>query len=170
MNFNDSNVNSRRVSYITIILAAVITLTVIVIANALVLPTMTNTTTTSTLPTSTSTTTQTSTSTTTPTTTGSYGTVRGQVTIGPLCPTEPCDKVQNLTGYSLAFTGNSVDYFYAPLSASGNFSIKLEAGTYAVTLKPSCQWIGCNRVFPKNVSVLVDETTGLDISIDTGIR
>jgi len=99
-----------------------------------------------------------------------YGTVQGQVTIGPLCPVEPCDKTQNLTGYSLAFTDNGGNYYDAPLSASGNFSIKLRAGAYTVTMKPACSWMGCSRVFPKSVAVVADETIILNISIDTGIR
>lgn len=99
-----------------------------------------------------------------------YGTVQGQVKIGPLCPVEPCDKVQNLTGYSLAFTSNGKDFSYAPLSADGNFSIRLKVGSYTVTMAPSCQWMGCSREFPKSVTVAVNGTTVLNISIDTGIR
>ena len=99
-----------------------------------------------------------------------YGTVQGQVKIGPLCPVEPCNKTQNLTGYGLAFTDNGVDYYDAPLSASGNFSIRLRVGTYTVTMKPSCQWMGCSQVFPKKVTILTDQTTILNNSIDTGKR
>jgi hypothetical protein len=99
-----------------------------------------------------------------------YGTVQGQVKIGPLCPQEPCNKVQNLTGYSLAFTSNGKDFSYAPLSADGNFSIRLKVGSYTVTMAPSCQWMGCSREFPKSVTVAVNGTTVLNISIDTGIR
>jgi len=100
----------------------------------------------------------------------SYGTVQGWVTVGPLCPVEPCNKVLNLTGYNLAFTNNGRTYYYAPLSANGNFSIKLEVGSYSIIMEPSCQWLGCDQVFPKNVDVLANETTTLNISIDTGIR
>jgi len=99
-----------------------------------------------------------------------YGTVQGQVKIGPLCPQEPCNKVQNLTGSSLAFTSNGKDFNYAPLSADENFSIILKVGTYTVTMVPSCQWMGCSHEFPKNVTVAVNKTTILNISIDTGIR
>jgi hypothetical protein len=100
----------------------------------------------------------------------SYGIIQGQVTVGPLCSLEPCDKSQNLTGYHLAFTNNGRTYYYAPLSANGNFSIKLEVGSYVVIMEPSCQWLGCNQVFPKNLDVLTNETIVLNISIDTGIR
>ena len=99
-----------------------------------------------------------------------YGTVNGIVTVGPLCPVEPCNRTLDLSGYSLAFTTNGIRYSYAPLSVNGHFSVSLLSGVYYVTMTPSCPWAGCGRSFPLRVSVVAGQTTSLNISIDTGIR
>ena len=103
------------------------------------------------------------------------GTVYGKVSIGPLCPVEPCSNpIDPYSGKQLIFTpaggGRPVDTpFYAKLSGDGSFSVDIPESNYSVTLS-DCQYLGCQRVFPKNISVSANKSLQLNLDIDTGIR
>ncbi len=106
------------------------------------------------------------------------GTLTGKVSIGPLCPVEPCPPgaypPNPYLSRELIFTpkggGRPADLpFYAKLQADGSFEAELPAGKYEVTLS-DCNFLGCNYALPKNVNIEANKTTEMDIDIDTGIR
>jgi len=103
------------------------------------------------------------------------GTVYGKVSIGPLCPVEPCKNPPDVySAQTLVFApsggGRPVDEpFYAPLSPDGSYSIDLPESNYSVSLL-GCSYLGCGAVFPKEVFVQANKTVELNIDIDTGIR
>ena len=105
---------------------------------------------------------------------GSTGTLAGNVTIGPLCPVEPCTVTPDrLTAAYAARTivvsmpGGVVVAQAVPDPYTG-FSFVLKPGTYIVDIKH--QGIDRSPELPKTVTIRAGETIRLDISIDTGIR
>ena len=99
------------------------------------------------------------------------GTVSGKVTIGPLCPVEPCPGdvtnpyvsreviLQLANGYSISIK----------LDEDGNIpKTQVSAGKYSATLT-NCEFLGC-RQLPKTVTVTENQNTQILIDIDTGIR
>ena len=114
------------------------------------------------------------------------GTLQGRVTIGPLCPVEPCNLppervaqiytarriivYQQPTGIRIAET---------PLNADGTYSLTLLPGNYLVDvsdadgnplpLDPARRpFVGSAN--PKEVEIRAGAITVLDFDIDTGIR
>jgi hypothetical protein len=105
---------------------------------------------------------------------GGTGTLAGNVTIGPLCPVEPCTVTPDrLTAAYAARTivvsmpGGVVVAQAVPDPYTG-FSFILKPGTYIVDIKH--QGIDRSPELPKTVTIRAGETIRLDISIDTGIR
>jgi hypothetical protein len=105
---------------------------------------------------------------------GGTGTLAGNVTIGPLCPVEPCTVTPDrLTAAYAARTivvsmpGGVVVAQAVPDPYTG-FSFVLKPGTYIVDIKH--QGIDRSPELPKTVTIRAGETIRLDISIDTGIR
>jgi hypothetical protein len=105
---------------------------------------------------------------------GGTGTLAGNVTIGPLCPVEPCTVTPDrLTAAYAARTivvsmpGGVVVAQAVPDPYTG-FSFVLKPGTYIVDIKH--QGIDRSPELPKTVTIHAGETIRLDISIDTGIR
>ncbi|MBI4160792.1 MAG: hypothetical protein HY506_02695 [Candidatus Yanofskybacteria bacterium] len=105
-------------------------------------------------------------------------TVMGKVSIGPLCPVEPCptnpfnDDIYS--GRQLIFTpdggGRPVDLpLYIKLNSDGSFKDEIPAGNYEVTLS-RCDYLGCRYSMPKFITVEANKTLELNIDIDTGIR
>jgi hypothetical protein len=102
------------------------------------------------------------------------GILAGNVTIGPLCPVEPCTVTPNqLTAAYDARTivasipGGAVIAEEVPDPYTG-YSFILKPGTYIVDIKH--QGIDRSQELPKTVTIRAGETIRLDISIDTGIR
>ncbi len=103
----------------------------------------------------------------------SNGTLTGNVSIGPLCPVEPCSipHDQVLAAYRarpITITtreGNFVGSVVA--DPETGYSISLRPGTYVVDSRH--QGVGGSNL-PKTVIIQAGETVRLDISIDTGIR
>lgn len=116
--------------------------------------------------------------------------VQGSVNVGPLCPVEYAGTTVisgtttttlgcgtnmvssvNYSQYDLVFSenGGSMISDTVYLDSGGYFAIDLPADTYTVTM-PNCQWMGCSQVFPNSVTVLANQITYLNITIDTGIR
>jgi hypothetical protein len=101
------------------------------------------------------------------------GTLAGNVTMGPLCPVEPCliSRDQIVAAYAarpLMITttgGTAVASITADLDTG--YSISLRPGTYVVDIRH--QGIGGSDL-PKTVTIRAGETVRLDINIDTRIR
>jgi hypothetical protein len=101
---------------------------------------------------------------------GGKGTVKGKITVGPLCPVEPCqDPPDVLSARSVVFERAGHDDVAVRLATDGRYSVDLEPGTYTLTLD-ECRWVGCAHVLPREVTVVEDETAIVDVDIDTGIR
>jgi len=105
---------------------------------------------------------------------GGTGTLSGNVTIGPLCPVEPCTiDPEQLTALYTARTivvsmpGGAVIAEAIPNPQAG-YSIVLKPGTYSVNIRH--QGIDRSPDLPKTVTIRAGETVRLDILIDTGIR
>lgn len=101
------------------------------------------------------------------------------VSVGPLCPVEPCKKTPNeiklaYEAYSLVLTEaiSGTLLVEKPLSydgTRGTFGIStLEVGDYKLTIKPDN--VFSRKGFPKDIKIESGKTTTVDISIDTGIR
>ncbi len=102
------------------------------------------------------------------------GTLEGKVSIGPLCPVEPCNLPPEQV--SKAYTSRNITILaedmatvvaQEPLGADGGYRVELPAGTYYVTVRPG--GIG-GQPYPQKTVILANQTTGLNISVDTGIR
>jgi hypothetical protein len=105
---------------------------------------------------------------------GGTGILTGNVTIGPLCPVEPCTVTSDrLTAAYAARTivvlgpGGAVIAEDIPDPYTG-YSFILKPGIYGVDIKH--QGIDRSPELPTTVTIRAGETTLLDISIDTGIR
>ena len=99
------------------------------------------------------------------------GEITGKVTVGPLCPVEPCnlDPAQ----IALAYTNRNVTVYSGstmvkqmPLNTDGSYRMELAPGTYSVAITPA----GMRAMEPKEVVVNQNQETTLDFEIDTGIR
>jgi hypothetical protein len=109
-----------------------------------------------------------------PASVNSTGILSGNVTIGPLCPVEPCTVTpdQRAAAYAarrivVSDAGGSVIAKAVPDPNSG-YTISLKPGNYSVDIMH--QGIDRSPVLPKTVSIRAGEKIRLDISIDTGIR
>jgi hypothetical protein len=103
------------------------------------------------------------------------GFLGGKVTIGPLCPVEPCDV-----------PGEQLSKIYAErkivIYAEGSRAIVEEVsleqdGYYRTALEPGRYVVDINRIgidssddVPKEIEIAHGQTIRLDIDIDTGIR
>lgn len=103
------------------------------------------------------------------------GKLIGLVTIGPNCPgpttTNPCPTPPS------AYQSRKVQVYDAAhaklldtvdIDNGGFYSILLSPNTYTVDLKPN--GIDKSSDVPKQVTIKANETTRVDIAIDTGIR
>jgi hypothetical protein len=102
------------------------------------------------------------------------GTLTGNVSIGPLCPVEPCTVSHDrlIAAYaarpiSISSTGGTVVALVTADPETG-YTIALKPGTYIVDIPH--QGVGGSRELPRTVTIRSGETVRLDISIDTGIR
>jgi len=110
-------------------------------------------------------------------TSGSEGSIKntgvafGKMSIGPLCPVEPCINPANpFMGKKLIFRQAKSDKaFYADISPEGVYWTDLPVGDYSVALL-DCQYMGCSSALPRSIRVDAEGSTKLDIDIDTGIR
>jgi hypothetical protein len=101
------------------------------------------------------------------------GTLTGNVSIGPLCPVEPCmisqDRIVAAYAARPIMITTAGGTFVGSVIANPDtgYTISLRPGTYVVdTLH---QGVGGSNL-PKTVTIRAGETVLLDISIDTGIR
>lgn len=102
------------------------------------------------------------------------GTLAGNVSIGPLCPVEPCSISHDRLVAAYAARPITISTTYgsevAKVTADPDtgYSVALQPGTYIVDIPH--QGIGGSRELPATVTIHSGETVRLDISIDTGIR
>jgi hypothetical protein len=99
------------------------------------------------------------------------GKIAGRVSIGPLCPVEPCPGTPENPYVSrvLILKPAFGEPIKLPLDSEGNFSGLLNQGSYSANLS-DCQFLGCQYSLPKKVTIKKGETAELNIDIDTGIR
>jgi hypothetical protein len=102
------------------------------------------------------------------------GTLTGTVTIGPLCPVEPCavPRDQVVAAYAarplLIMTPGGTLVQSVTADPDTGYSVSLRPGTYVVNI--AHPGIGGSPDLPKTVTIRPGETVRLDIEIDTGIR
>jgi hypothetical protein len=101
------------------------------------------------------------------------GTLAGKVTIGPLCPVEPCtiSREQIIAAFAarpitISTAGGTLVGSVTADPDTG-YTISLRPGTYVVDTPHS--GVGGSNL-PKTVTIRAGETVRFDISIDTGIR
>jgi hypothetical protein len=102
------------------------------------------------------------------------GILTGNVSIGPLCPVEPCtlSHDQRVAAYSsrpitISMAGGTVVASVIADPVTG-YMVSLKPGTYVVDIpNPG---IGGSQELPKTVTIRSGETVRLDITIETGIR
>ena len=103
------------------------------------------------------------------------GVLEGTVTIGPLCPVEPCQVTPEQLAE--AYAARKVIVFNAEspsvieelsLDQNGKYMTELTPGQYTVDINHA----GMDRSadVPKTVTIESGQTTVVDISIDTGLR
>ena len=106
-----------------------------------------------------------------------FGYLEGTVTIGPLCPLEPCDisdtdkdnvyKERSLLVYN---EGKRNLLETVQLDRTGVFRVPLRTGKYVLELKTSNKIDRSDPPMPYNFDVMANQITSLDFKIDTGIR
>jgi hypothetical protein len=102
------------------------------------------------------------------------GTLTGNLTIGPLCPVEPCtiSHDQIVAAYAarpiLITTEGGTFLMSVMADPDSGYSVGLTPGTYVVDIRH--QGVGGSGDLPKTITIRPGETVRLDISIDTGIR
>lgn len=102
------------------------------------------------------------------------GTLTGTVSIGPLCPVEPCtvshDQIAAAYAARPITISTPAGTIIAKVTADPEtgYTVALRPGTYVVDVPH--QGIGGSLELPKTVILRNGETVRLDISIDTGIR
>ncbi len=99
------------------------------------------------------------------------GALVGQVTIGPLCPVEPCSNPNNpFLGLEVVLsTQGGEKVTRAALDENGMFRVEAPAGSYLLDVDP-CEFLGCVRVVPIEVDIRAVAVGSIEIDIDTGIR
>ncbi len=102
-----------------------------------------------------------------------------KVTIGPLCPTEPCNrppddirKIYETYSFTVTDTKTSKQVMEKQLTYNGTNGVMkstdIIVGEYELNVKPETFFT--KRVFPKTIKIEKNKTTSLEIDIDTGIR
>jgi len=104
------------------------------------------------------------------------GYLKGKVDIGPLCPVEraysndsclPTPEIYREWPIAVYSADNNVMIAEIVPDASGTYSIELPAGKYIVDLEKPHRF---GKNLPAEITIRENETTLLDIHIDTGIR
>ena len=102
------------------------------------------------------------------------GTLTGNVTIGPLCPVEPCTVPPDRLAAAYAARPITISTASGTVVATvvadpvTGYAVPLAAGTYRVDIPHT--GIGGSRDLPAAVTIRSGGITRLNISIDTGIR
>jgi len=103
------------------------------------------------------------------------GTLQGTVTVGPLCPVEPCNLAPGALAKALearrvvVFTPDkSSTVKVVDLKSDGSYKTELPTGIYLIDINK----IGMDSSFdvPKEITIEKGKTVELDIDVDTGMR
>jgi hypothetical protein len=102
------------------------------------------------------------------------GTLTGKVSIGPLCPVEPCTVPHDRLVAAYAArpitisTPDGIVVTTVTADPESGYTVSLKAGTYVISVPKL--GIGGSPELPATVTIRSGETVRLDINIDTGIR
>ena len=102
------------------------------------------------------------------------GTLTGKVSIGPLCPVEPCTVPHDRLVAAYAArpitisTPDGIVVTSVIADPESGYTVALKPGKYVVAIPK--QGIGGSPDLPATVTIRSGEAVRLDISIDTGIR
>jgi hypothetical protein len=102
------------------------------------------------------------------------GTLTGKVSIGPLCPVEPCTVPHDRLVAAYAAhpitisTPDGIVVTTVTADPESGYTVALKPGTYVVAIPK--QGIGGSPELPATVTIRSGESVVLNISIDTGIR
>ena len=106
---------------------------------------------------------------------GQKGTLSGHVTIGPMCPVEPCNVTQEQI--EAAYASRKILIYNAGgqsvleevgIGKNGNYSVELNPGNYVVDIPHT--GVGGSADLPAEIKIEAGKTIVLNIDIDTGIR
>ena len=101
-------------------------------------------------------------------------TLYGKITIGPLCPVEPCGRTYDYSGVRVNIYDASNNSRVAQVNAdsSGYYAINLGQGSYLVNVTDSAgNSFGMPRLdYTQSISIEKGHAVEMDFSIDTGIR
>jgi hypothetical protein len=106
------------------------------------------------------------------------GTLAGTITIGPLCPIEPCDHPTGSPyyGMELVLQPPGGVRIAIPVNTDGTCAADVPAGTYTAHLT-NCVHLGFDTAFPRpadgdptQMTAVAGQTSTYDFDIDTGIR
>ena len=101
-------------------------------------------------------------------------TLYGKVTIGPLCPVEPCNRTFDYSGVRVNVYDAASKNRVAKASAdsSGYYGIKLEQGNYLVNVTDTMDnSFGLPRLdYTQSISIEEGHMIEMDFDIDTGIK
>ena len=101
-------------------------------------------------------------------------TLYGKITIGPLCPVEPCNRTFDYSGARVNVYDAASRSKVAQSSAdsSGYYGIMLEKGSYLVNVTDaSGNSFGLPRLdYTQSISIESGHVAEMDFDIDTGIR
>jgi hypothetical protein len=102
------------------------------------------------------------------------GTLTGKVSIGPLCPVEPCTIPHDRLVAAYAArpitisTPDGIVVTTVTADPESGYTVALKPGTYVIAIPKL--GIGGSPELPATVTIRSGETVVLNISIDTGIR
>lgn len=102
------------------------------------------------------------------------GTLQGHLTIGPLCPVEPCqitDEQKKLAyeARKIQIYNNNYTSLFMEIIADYKtemYKTDLPVGDYLIKVTNG----NLNNIDPKSISITENNITQLDLDIDTGIR
>ncbi len=106
------------------------------------------------------------------------GFLQGKITIGPLCPVErnPPDpkcspNTETYKAWQMAvYSPNNEIVSLLEPDLTGNYKIELPVGSYMIDFESKKNFGVGRSNLPTTIKISKNETTTLDIDIDTGIR
>lgn len=99
------------------------------------------------------------------------GFISGIVTIGPLCPVEPCPDPQPdiFSSRKIILIPEIGETLIFDLSPEGSFEAAVQPGHYELDIS-NCEFLGCQNTLPIKIEINQNESLSIEIMIDTGIR
>ncbi|MEK6981590.1 MAG: hypothetical protein AABX38_01545 [Candidatus Micrarchaeota archaeon] len=106
------------------------------------------------------------------------GTLNGRITIGPICPVEryppdprcqPTNETYKAWQLYVWNLDQTTKIAIIKPELSGSYNLQLPVGKYLIDLEKQNQRFGAGNL-PATIEIKPNQTTNLDIDIDTGIR